>query len=86
MAPAAPTSDPAPNRTSNSKDENNIVAMVTPEMGLFEEPTTPAIYAATAENKKPKIIIKTAKSAATPTDSIIPRYKKKTGTSKPTKA
>ena len=86
MAPAAPTSEPVPSIANNSNDENNIVAMVTPEIGLLDEPTTPAIYAATAENKKPNTIITTAKRAAIPADSMIPRYKKKTGTSNPINA
>ena len=31
-----------------------MVAIVTPDIGLLDEPTTPAIYAATAENKTQK--------------------------------
>ena len=32
--------------------DNRIVAIVNPEIGLFDEPTIPAIYAAIEENKK----------------------------------
>ena len=32
--------------------KRKIVAIVTPDMGLFDDPTTPAIYAATAEKIK----------------------------------
>ena len=31
--------------------------MVTPEIGLLDEPTIPAMYAATAEKRNPKIIM-----------------------------
>ena len=34
-----------------------MVAMVTPDTGLFEDPTSPAMYAATAENRKPVVAI-----------------------------
>ena len=51
----------------------------TPDMGLFDEPTTPAIYDATAENKKPKIIITIDIKAAIQIDSRIPRYNRNTG-------
>ena len=55
IAPAAPAVEPEPNIVSKSNEEKRIVAMVTPETGLFDEPTIPAIYDATAENKKPNI-------------------------------
>ena len=37
-----------------------------PETGLFDEPTRPAMYDATAENKKPAITITTAITALIP--------------------
>ena len=43
IALAAPSGDPAPRMINNSKDENRIVAMVTPETGLFDDPTMPAM-------------------------------------------
>ena len=43
MAPAGPTSELVPRRTSNNKEVNSIVAIVTPEIGLLDDPTTPAI-------------------------------------------
>ena len=86
MAPAAPTSEPVPSKANSRRDENRIVAMVTPEMGLLDDPTTPAMYAATAEKRNPNIIMTIARMAAIPTDLMIPRYKKNTGISKPTNA
>ena len=71
IALAAPTPDPVPNNANNSRDVNRMVAIVTPEIGLLEEPTTPAMYAATAENKNPNTIITTDNKAAIPTDPII---------------
>ena len=41
--------------------ENIIVAIVTPDIGLFEDPTTPAIYAATDEKIKAINIIRNDK-------------------------
>ena len=41
-----------------NRELNNIVAMVTPDIGLFEEPTTPAMYAATDEKRNALNIIK----------------------------
>jgi hypothetical protein len=55
-----------------SKELNKIVAIVTPEIGLFDDPTTPAIYAATAENKNPKIAIIIDKIIADPQEPIMP--------------
>jgi hypothetical protein len=55
-----------------SKELNKIVAIVTPEIGLFDDPTTPAIYAATAENKNPKIAIMIDKIIADPQEPIMP--------------
>ena len=43
MAAAGPTALSAPSNTSNSAEVNNRVAMVTPDIGLFDEPTNPAI-------------------------------------------
>ena len=43
MALAAPTPDPVPRIANNNREVNKIVAMVTPEIGLLDEPTTPAI-------------------------------------------
>ena len=42
-AAAGPTTLPLPNRTRSISAEQRIVAMVTPEMGLLEEPTNPAM-------------------------------------------
>ena len=79
IAAAAPLTEPAPNKVSSKSEENKIVAIVTPDIGLFDEPTTPAIYDATAENKKPKIIITIDIKTAIQIDSSIPRYNRNTG-------
>tara|TARA_B100001175_G_C19491198_1_gene632684 strand:+ start:1931 stop:2155 length:225 start_codon:yes stop_codon:yes gene_type:complete len=71
IALAAPTPDPVPKRANNKIEVNRMVAMVTPEIGLFDDPTTPAIYAATAEKRKPNTIIITVNSAATGIDLTI---------------
>ena len=43
IAPAAPVGDPAPKSRSKNREEKRIVAIVTPDMGLLDEPTIPAI-------------------------------------------
>ena len=40
---AAPTPEPVPKSANSSRDAKRIVAIVTPETGLFDDPTTPAI-------------------------------------------
>ena len=82
IALAAPTPEPVPNKANKNNEVNKIVAIVTPETGLFDDPTTPAIYAATAEKRKPKTIITIANKAAIPTDTIMSKYKRKTGANK----
>ena len=52
IAAAGPFSVPSP-ISSSSSDDTSTVAIVTPDMGLLDEPTRPAMYPATAENKKP---------------------------------
>jgi hypothetical protein len=54
-------------RPSSNNDEVSIVAKVIPDMGLFDEPTTPDMYAPTAENRNPKITIKIVIGRATST-------------------
>src|SRR5262245_35549527 len=65
IAEAGPAGLPFPRTASSKREEQRIVAIVTPEMGLFEEPTTPAIYAATAQNKKHAHNIRMAMTADT---------------------
>ena len=43
IAAEAPTSESLPKRDKSKRDEKRIVAMVTPEIGLLDEPTIPAI-------------------------------------------
>ena len=73
IALAAPTPDPVPKSANNKIEVKRIVAIVTPEIGLFDDPTTPAIYAATAEKRKPNTIIIIVNNAATGIDSTIPK-------------
>src|SRR5947207_2688935 len=49
------TAMPAPMTRSRLAD-TRIVEIVMPETGLFDEPTRPAMYEATAENRKPATI------------------------------
>ena len=46
-----------PSRKSSNSAENRMVAMVIPDTGLFEDPTRPDMYAATAENRNPATTI-----------------------------
>ena len=64
---------------NSNREENSIVAMVTPEMGLLEDPTMPAMYDATAEKRNPNISITIESSMASPTLCMTSRYRKKTG-------
>ena len=64
-----------------NKELNKIVAIVTPEIGLLDEPTTPAIYAATAEKRKPNINITNDKIIADVQEPIIPKYVRAIGIS-----
>src|SRR5690625_5486512 len=52
---AGPFSAPEPINARSISADDKMVAMVTPEMGLFELPTNPAIYPATAEKRNPAI-------------------------------
>ena len=66
MAAAGPTKLCVPSSTTSSREEVRIVAIVTPEMGLLEEPTSPAMYAATAAKRNPAINITAAMRRLTP--------------------
>ncbi len=41
----------------STSDANRIVAIVMPDTGLFDEPTRPAMYADTEQNRKPATIM-----------------------------
>jgi hypothetical protein len=64
IAAGAPTLEFSPRSNRRRRDENRIVAIVTPEIGLLDEPTIPAMYAATAEKRNPKIIMTMVKREA----------------------
>ena len=81
IAAAAPFEESISKKLIIRSELNKIVAIVTPEIGLLDYPTTPAIYAATAENRKPKISITNDKITAELQEPIIPKYVKEIGTS-----
>ncbi len=60
IAAAAPLPESVPINANKIREAVSIVAMVTPEMGLLELPTNPAIYPATAEKRKPATSIRIA--------------------------
>ena len=74
IAVAAPFDESISKKVIINRELNNIVAMVTPDIGLFEDPTTPAIYAATAENRNPNMHIINDSIIADPQDEIMPKY------------
>src|SRR5262245_64585794 len=57
-------------RPSSSSADTRIVEIVMPDTGLFDEPTRPAMYEATAENRKPAITMTTAITALTPGEPV----------------
>ena len=73
IAAAAPFEESISKKLIIRSELNKMVAIVTPEIGLFEDPTTPAIYAATAENKKPKISITNDNTIADVHEPMIPK-------------
>ena len=70
MAAAGPFSESEPKMTTSIKEAVKIVAIVTPDIGLLELPTRPAIYPATAENKNPAMTINMAIKPVTATSCI----------------
>src|SRR6187549_1075090 len=54
---------------SSSVAATRIVEIVMPETGLFDEPTRPAMYEATAENRNPATITTTDITADTANES-----------------
>ena len=57
IAATAPMLESLPSSSISTNDANRIVAMVMPDTGLFEEPTSPARYADTDTNRKPARIM-----------------------------
>jgi hypothetical protein len=82
MAAAAPSDDSVLKNVTINNELNKIVAIVTPDIGLFDDPTTPAIYAATAENRNPNIHITKDNVIAAPQDGIILKYVNEIGINK----
>ena len=59
---------PATPHVLSAKAETTSVAMVIPEMGLFELPTSPTMRAETAAKKNPKSAMRSAPPTPTGTD------------------
>src|SRR3546814_20330419 len=58
MIPAtAPIGESRPSNSTSTSEANRIVAMVMPETGLLDEPTSTARYADTETNRKPATIM-----------------------------
>ena len=55
-----------PSSSTSTSDANRIVAIVMPDTGLFDEPTRPARYADTEQNRKPATIMMIVIDVATP--------------------
>ena len=66
---------PLPISTSSSSDANRIVQIVMPDTGLFDEPTSPAMYADTEQNTKPATIMMTVIGRLTPRLPTISWYR-----------
>jgi hypothetical protein len=60
IAAAGPLTAPLPISNTSSKADTTTVAIVSPDSGLLEEPTRPAMYAATPEKMKPVTTMVTA--------------------------
>jgi hypothetical protein len=65
-AATGPISEVGPRKPSNTRAANRIVAIVMPETGLLEEPTRPAMYAETAQNRNPATTMITAMAKPMP--------------------
>ena len=57
IAATGPSAALRPISSISTTAANRIVQMVMPETGLFEEPTRPAMYAETEQNRKPATIM-----------------------------
>src|SRR3546814_6731003 len=57
IAAIAPIGESRPSNSTSTSEANRIVAMVMPETGLLDEPTSPARYADTETNRKPATIM-----------------------------
>src|SRR3546814_14314092 len=57
IAATAPIGESRPSSSTSTSEANRIVAMVMPETGLLDEPTSPARYADTDTNRKPATIM-----------------------------
>ena len=79
MMAAAAAAAVAPLSQSNKSEANKIVAIVTPETGFWDEPTRPAIYPATAENRNPATTMTSVMARPTPTLPTIDWYSRKIG-------
>ena len=59
IAATGPIAESLPRKPSSTSEANRIVAIVMPDTGLFDEPTRPAMYADTEQNRNPATIMMT---------------------------
>src|SRR3546814_15526055 len=57
IAATAPIGESRPSNSTRTSEANRIVAMVMPETGWLDEPTSPDRYADTETNRKPATIM-----------------------------
>mmetsp|Transcript_12820 Transcript_12820/g.36261 ORF Transcript_12820/g.36261 Transcript_12820/m.36261 type:complete len:208 (-) Transcript_12820:940-1563(-) len=69
MADTGPLGESLPSIRRNTKEVESTVASVTPDTGLFEDPTRPAIKAPVAPNTRPNSMERTTAVAASPSES-----------------
>jgi hypothetical protein len=56
-----------PRHPTSTSAANRMVAIVMPDTGLLDEPTRPAMYAETEQNRNPATTMITAMARPTPT-------------------
>src|SRR3546814_8706106 len=86
IAAIAPIGESRPSNSTSTSEANRIVAMVMPETGLLDEPTSPARYADTETNRKPATIMMIVIGMLTIHWSTMAWYSRPSGTTKATSA
>ena len=66
-AATGPMVESLPRKPNNTSAANRMVAMVMPDTGLLDEPTRPAMYADTEQNRNPATTMITDIATPTPT-------------------
>src|SRR3546814_4621748 len=86
IAATAPIGESRPSNSTSTSEANRIVAMVMPETGLLDEPTSPARYADTETNRKLATIMMIVIVMLTIHWSTIAWYSSPSGTTNATSA